>query len=140
MKIQTLTPIMELAVIFSIILCFIDCLAIKKTDETDRLLDLLASSLVTESQRSSQKSLTNENFQLGGSISGLLGVIYLQNNLSERYPFNVNGDFVFPKSYANGSNFSVTVYESPPSQTCQLTNGFGVLEGKDKRDIIVICN
>jgi len=139
-KKHSFSTIFILIIVLSTIFCFIHCLAKKNDDENDELLDLLGSSLATSNQRSSQSSQTTENFQIGGSISGLSGVVYLQNNLAERFPFNVNGNFVFPQSYENGSTFSITVYESPISQTCQVTNGFGVIDRSDKRDIIVVCN
>jgi len=63
-----------------------------------------------------------DSFSVGGSISGLIGWIVLQNNSADYLALYENGDFVFPVPVAHGSNYRVSVKTHPPDQACSIHN------------------
>jgi hypothetical protein len=89
--------------------------------------------------RSGNSNNSTTNFRIGGNIAGLSGIVFLQNNAAEQAPFNISGRFFFPRSYAEGSNYVITVSTQPAGQTCTVANGFGRVSGSDITDIIVNC-
>ncbi len=66
-------------------------------------------------------------FTVGGLVSGLQGILVLQNNGSETLSLNNNGTFTFPTPIPQGESYSVTIFNQPSNQTCIITNGSGTI-------------
>jgi exo-beta-1,3-glucanase (GH17 family) len=62
---------------------------------------------------------------IGGTISGLVGTVILQNNGGNSLATASNGAFTFTTAIAHGSTYSVTVRTQPLGQTCSVANGAG---------------
>ncbi|MCT8335694.1 hypothetical protein NUH30_18560 [Leptospira sp. 85282-16] len=130
------TLIYVTAMVFMIVSC-----TLKQDDQTDdQLLRTLVSDYATSSASSAREAAgSGKNFRVGGNITGLGGIIFLQNNAAEQAPFNISGRFYLPKSYPDGTNYVITVSTQPPGQTCTISNGFGKVSGGDVTNIIVNC-
>jgi hypothetical protein len=62
---------------------------------------------------------------IGGTISGLIGTVVLQNNGGDNLGRSADGAFVFATPITFGTNYAVTVLTQPAGQTCSVTNGSG---------------
>lgn len=80
-------------------------------------------------------------FSLGGTVSGLTGSgLELQNNGSNTLPVTAAAtSFVFATALADGTGYSVTVSTQPTGQTCNVTNGSGVIAAADVTNVSVTC-
>lgn len=67
----------------------------------------------------------NDQFTIGGTLSGLNGTVVLQNNGGNNLSRSANGPFTFTTALASGAAYSVTVSTQPVGQTCTVTNGSG---------------
>ena len=63
----------------------------------------------------------------------------LQNNLTDDLVVSANGVFVFATALPDGSTYDVTVLTQPTGQTCDVTNGFGTINGSDVLGVTVTC-
>jgi len=79
------------------------------------------------------------SYNLGGTVSGLQGTLILQNNMMDRITIEANGNFTFTNLYPTNSNYSVTVFSQPSSQTCSITNGSGTILSSSISNISVRC-
>ena len=78
------------------------------------------------------------NPTIGGAISGLTGLVILQNNGGNSLGTAANGPFTFTASVARGAAYSVTVQTQPAGQTCTVTNGSGTASG-NVTNVAVLC-
>lgn len=83
------------------------------------------------------------SYTIGGSITGLIdnGLILL-NNADETDPLSpASGatSFVFSKQVAYGGNYNVVINYQPPSITCSISNGTGIVTG-NITSISIHCN
>ena len=69
----------------------------------------------------------SKSFTIGGTISGLLGSVVLQNNGGNNLTRSANGLYSFSTSIATGRTYSVTVLTQPANQICTVTNGSGTV-------------
>ncbi|HSG99110.1 MAG TPA: cadherin-like beta sandwich domain-containing protein, partial [candidate division Zixibacteria bacterium] len=80
---------------------------------------------------------------IGGSVSGLAAgnQVVLRNNNSDDLAVSSNANFTFGTELTNGSGYAVTVLSDPttPSQTCELLNEIGNVDGANVTDIEVTC-
>ena len=90
--------------------------------------------------------LFQESVVLAGVVSGLRGVLELQNSFldDERLLVTENGEFVFPKNYSkwdatSGTSYSVAVSRQPQGQHCTVSAGSGALQ-THVFDIKVSCS
>jgi uncharacterized repeat protein (TIGR03803 family) len=60
-------------------------------------------------------------------MSGLTGVVFLQNNGTDLFALNTNGKFSFSKPIDSGETYEVTIWGQPlnPAQFCAVINGKG---------------
>lgn len=82
---------------------------------------------------------SNNAFTVGGTISGLNGNAILLNNSINPTLVSANGDFIFSKSVAQGSQYNVTVSRNPPAQTCSVTNGTGTISSTNVTNVQIVC-
>ena len=81
---------------------------------------------------------TNNNYTVGGSISGLVGTLVLQNNGGNNLTVTGNGVFTFTQSLNSGSAFSVTIAAQPAGQNCTVTTGSGTATS-NITSVIIAC-
>ncbi len=62
---------------------------------------------------------------IGGTITGLVGTLVLQNNGSNSLATASNGSFQFTARVKAGQPYSVSVLTHPEDQTCTVSNGSG---------------
>ena len=80
-----------------------------------------------------------DNFIVGGSASGLIGNVILQNNGSDDLNVNVNCSFSFATTLVDGSAYNVSVLTQPANQICTVTNGSGTIAGANITNVSVNC-
>ena len=80
-------------------------------------------------------------YAVGGTASGLQGVVVLHNNGADDLTVSANGAFQFATMEADGAPFAVTVNTQPtsPAQTCTVASGTGAVAGADARGATVTC-
>jgi hypothetical protein len=76
---------------------------------------------------------------VGGSVSGLVGTVVLQNNGGDNLAVAANGNFTFATQVANGNTYNVTVLTHPAGQACTVSNGSGTLSGSVS-SVTVVCS
>jgi trimeric autotransporter adhesin len=64
-------------------------------------------------------------FTVGGSISGLVGSVTLQNTGGPQLTVSADGSFTFAGTVASGSSYDVTVATQPELQACTVADGAG---------------
>ena len=82
-----------------------------------------------------------DTFTVGGTISGLAGLVILQDNGGDNAALDANGNFAFATPLPSGTPYVVTVLTQPgaPSQTCAVTNGTGDVASANVTSISVTC-
>jgi hypothetical protein len=76
---------------------------------------------------------------VGGTVSGLSGVVTLQDNGGDNLDVGANGAFTFATALASGSAYAVTILTQPFFQTCTVANASGVIAGANVTDVAVSC-
>ena len=84
-------------------------------------------------------TVTASQYSLGGSISGLTGTVYLQNNGVSPQPFSSNGSFTLATGLTTGTTYNVTVQSQPVDQICSVANGVGTINGANVTNVTVTC-
>ncbi len=79
-------------------------------------------------------------FTTGGTISGLIGTVVLQNNGADTDSISTDGVFTFPTPVAQGKPYAATVLTQPVSQTCSVGNGTGTMGPANITDVAVVCS
>ncbi|HET7204276.1 MAG TPA: hypothetical protein VFI92_13000 [Steroidobacteraceae bacterium] len=77
-------------------------------------------------------------YSIGGTVSGLVGPVVLQNNGGDDLAVSSSGPFTFATTIERGDNFAVTVLSQPAGQVCNVTNGAGVAS-ENVTDVLVTC-
>jgi hypothetical protein len=62
---------------------------------------------------------------IGGTVTGLVGKLVLQNNAGDNLSVMANGAFTFATPLNNGATYAVTVVTQPAGPTCVVANGSG---------------
>ncbi len=96
---------------------------------------------------------------IGGNISGLSGLLVLQNKSEHTlgalsndentlktvfghnyfHKTTYNGAFTFSESLDDGADYAVSVTTQPVGQECTVRNGTGIVSGADVMDIQIVC-
>ncbi len=82
---------------------------------------------------------SNQSFSVGGVVSGLTGIVTLQNNGGDNVTLSANSAFTFPTPVANGSPYTVTVAAPPVGQSCSVANGTGTIAAANVTNVAVTC-
>jgi sugar lactone lactonase YvrE len=80
------------------------------------------------------------NYTVGGTVSGLLGTVVLQNNNGNDLTLSANSGFTFTTPAVTGSGYSVTVRTQPAGQTCAVANGAGTVSEANVTGVTVTCS
>ena len=62
---------------------------------------------------------------IGGTVTGLVGKLVLQDNAGDNLAVTANGAFTFAIPLNKGAAYAVTVLTQPPGPTCVVSNGSG---------------
>lgn len=83
---------------------------------------------------------STNTFDVGGTVSGLVGSVIVENNGGDTFSINGDGLFTFPTPVAQGGTYNVTVQTQPASQTCSVSNGSGTIGAGDISSVSIICS
>ena len=86
--------------------------------------------------------MTSDPYTVGGAVSGLEGSgLVLQNNGGDDLAIANNGSFEFSSPAFDGQSYNVTVAQQPtiPFQSCEVSNGSGIIAGEDITNIDIVC-
>ncbi len=84
-------------------------------------------------------TLPPTTYTIGGTISGLVGTIVLQNNGGDNLTRTINGSFSFTTALADAAAYSVTVLTQPTGQTCNVASGSGNVAAANVTTVVVTC-
>ena len=82
---------------------------------------------------------STNTFRVGGTVSGLLGNLVVQDNGGDALTVSANGKFVFATPVAQGSRYAVTIQTQPGTQTCTVADGTGTLGVANVLSVTVAC-
>jgi len=83
---------------------------------------------------------TPPTYSVGGTVSGLMGSVVLQNNGADNLSISANGPFTFPTRLAVGTAYDVTVLTQPMGQTCGVVSGSGAYGASSPTNVMVTCH
>jgi len=78
-------------------------------------------------------------YTVGGSVSGLVGSVTLQNNDGDNLTILTDGAWTFAMPVASGSSYNVTVLTQPVGQDCTVSNGSGTMGHANVTNVQVTC-
>jgi len=84
-------------------------------------------------------SSNNLTYTVGGNITGLNGVLNIQNNGGNPISVDKNGAFTFTRPLAKGTAYNVTILSKPLRQTCAVSNGAGTIKSANVTNVQVTC-
>ena len=79
-------------------------------------------------------------FTTGGTISGLIGTVVLQNNGAGNESISSDGAFTFATPVTQGKSYAVTILSQPTDQTCSVGSGSGTMGGTKVTNVVVVCS
>ncbi len=83
--------------------------------------------------------ILNNDYTIGGRITGLTGQLSLQNNRGNTLNIIADGDFTFSNALNDGQLYNVVATTQPTNQTCVIQNASGALSGNNVTDLIINC-
>jgi len=83
---------------------------------------------------------STNSFNVGGTVSGLVGSLVLQDNGGDALTISANGTFTFATPVAQGSTYAVTIQTQPSTQTCTVANGTATLGAANVSTVSVTCS
>jgi hypothetical protein len=78
-------------------------------------------------------------YTVGGTVSGLLGTVVLQDNGGDDLNVDASGPFTFATSLVRGASYVVTVKTQPAGQLCSVGSGTGTVAAADVTSVSVTC-
>ena len=78
-------------------------------------------------------------FTVSGTISGLVGSITLNDNLSDALVVTSNGSFTFQTPIPSGGSYSVSVAAQPNNQVCSISSGANINVSANVSTVMVTC-
>lgn len=81
----------------------------------------------------------SDGFKVGGSVSGLVGTVVLQNNAGDDLSVSANGSFTFATQVVIGASYAVTVKTHPVNQICTVASGTGSITNAAVSNVAVTC-
>jgi len=78
-------------------------------------------------------------YEVTGTVTGLDGMLVLQNNGAGNFSVDGNVTFVLVGRAADGYSYDLSIVTQPDGQTCVVSNGVGTVNGADVSDISVTC-
>ena len=85
------------------------------------------------------KATKQQNFTVGGTVSGLTGTgLVLQINGGSDLAISANGSFTFPAKLKKDASYNATVLTQPSGQNCRVDNGTGTVSA-NVSNVAVTC-
>jgi len=85
------------------------------------------------------KATKQQNFTVGGTVSGLTGTgLVLQINGGNNLAISANGPFTFPTKLKKDASYNATVLTQPSGQNCRVDNGTGTVSA-NVSNVAVTC-
>jgi len=78
-------------------------------------------------------------YTVGGTISGVLALVVLQDNGGDNLNLLADGPFTFATALRDGTMYAVTVASQPLTEQCTVTNGSGTIAGGNVTNVTVSC-
>ena len=78
-------------------------------------------------------------FTVGGTVSGLVGTVLLQNNGGDDLLLSIDGSFAFSTPMLKGATYAVTVLTQPTAKTCTVHGATGTLRAGNVTSVTVTC-
>jgi len=78
-------------------------------------------------------------FSIGGTVSGIAGVLTLQNSNGALLSVAADGSFAFETAMVSKALYNVTVAVPPQAQTCTVANGSGTVGSASITDVLITC-
>jgi hypothetical protein len=78
-------------------------------------------------------------FTVGGTVSGLVGSVVLQDNGGDNLTLDANGSYAFATTLPTNATYNVTVLTQPPNETCTVGNATGTVGFRPVSNISVSC-
>jgi hypothetical protein len=78
-------------------------------------------------------------YKVGGSVSGLVGSLVLQNNAGDDLTVSADGAFEFQTPVSIGANYAVTVKTQPANLFCAVTSGTGSISSGPVTSVSIAC-
>lgn len=100
---------------------------------------ILASAAMLQGCLHDNDSTPAPTYGIGGTVSGLIGTLVLQNNGSGDLSITTNGDFSFGTGFADSTSYAVTVLTKPSEQGCKISNSSGSVSAATVSNITVTC-
>jgi hypothetical protein len=75
---------------------------------------------------------------VGGTVTGLVGKLVLQNNAGDNLSVTANGTFTFATPLNEGAAYAITVLTQPPGPTCVVSNDTGTATA-NVTSVLVTC-
>lgn len=85
-------------------------------------------------------NVTPPPYNVGGTVSDLVGTMVLQNNSGNNLTVTSDGSFTFTTPVFDGSSYNVTVLTQPAGQICVVSNGVGAVIGSPVTSVTITCN
>ena len=79
------------------------------------------------------------SFTVGGTVSGLVGTLILQNNSSDDLTIIANGSYSFSSALADGASYNVSVSSQPANYNCAVSNSSGSISSTNVSNVNVDC-
>jgi ABC-type molybdate transport system substrate-binding protein len=83
--------------------------------------------------------VTNPTYSIGGTISGLIGTVHLEDNGGNALTVTANGTFTFTTKLATGKTYDVTVSSQPASAICTPSDNTGTVGSENVTTVVVTC-
>ncbi len=78
-------------------------------------------------------------YTVGGTVSGLVGTVVLQNKGGDNKTITANGTYTFGTKLDPGETYSVAILTQPDGQYCSLVNKTGTIVGSSVANVNVSC-
>jgi len=86
-------------------------------------------------------TITDNDYTVGGAISGLTGAGFvLSNNGADDLPVNGGSSFVFNSTLNSGDNYLVSIKRQPDGQFCTVSNLSGSVTNANVNSVSISCD
>lgn len=81
-----------------------------------------------------------KQFSVGGNATGVTGTVVLQNNGADNLSLTANGGFTFATKIASAQSYAVSVFQTPATLGCTVSNGTGSVGGANVTNVGIACS
>lgn len=111
-----------------------------KTQPADQHCTVANESGVASANVTTVSVTCKTHYTIGGTVSGLIGTVVLQNNGGDDRSVTADGPFSFAAQILDGNGYAVTVKTQPTGQNCAVGSGSGTVNGANVTNVSVTCS